>query len=205
MPRYQSLVRALAGRGGIRMAGMALAGALLVALAAQIDVPMYPVPMSLQTLAVSIVGLTFSPGAAFAALAIYLSLGAAGLPVFAGGEAGLWHLAGPTAGYLFGFVFMAWLTAMLVRAGWRGSFGRYFVAALVPSLLLMVPGVLWLSWASGMTLAEAVATGAAPFLVGKLVKTALAVLVVQAGWRFVARRRMARPPRRPGRSVLPER
>ncbi|MBB3713253.1 biotin transport system substrate-specific component [Limimaricola variabilis] len=159
--------------------GIALGGALLVGLAAQIDVPMYPVPMSLQTFAVSVIGLLCRPMLAAVTLLTYLALGAAGLPLFAGGNSGLAALSGPTAGYLWGFVGMAWMTAWLVGRLRRHSFGALFVAAFLPSLALLVPGVLWLAASTSLTLGAAVMTGAVPFLVGKLVKTTLAVLVAR--------------------------
>ncbi|PHP29320.1 biotin transporter BioY [Limimaricola cinnabarinus] len=180
---------AASGQGAAMTLGAALAGALLVGLGAQIDVPMYPVPMSLQTLAVSIVGLLCAPRLAALALLAYLALGAVGLPVFAGGGSGMAALYGPTAGYLWGFVGMAWLTAWLVRRWGRGSFGLLFLAAFLPSLALLVPGVSWLAITTPVTIGEAVMTGAVPFLVGKIVKTTLAVLSARAVWSSLQQRR----------------
>ena len=176
--------------------GLALAGALLVGIGAQIDIPMFPVPMSLQTFAVSVVGLVCAPGLATVTLLTYLALGAAGLPVFAEGGSGLEALYGPTAGYLWGFVGMAWWTAWLVRRLDRPGFGALFVAALIPSLALMVPGVVWLWAVTALTPGEAVMAGAAPFLIGKLVKTLLAV--------FAARHIRTRLQRRWGDSRVTE-
>lgn len=188
MARADILARSRWEGSLLARAGVALAGALLVGIGAQIDVPMYPVPVSLQTFAVSIVGLLCAPTLAAATLLVYLALGAAGLPVFAGGGSGLDALWGPTAGYLWGFVGMAWLTARLVGRWGRQGFGRLFLAALLPSFLLLVPGVLWLAVATPLTLAEAVASGAAPFVVGKLVKTALAVAAARLIWSELGRR-----------------
>lgn len=186
MAKTMSLLRTGAGESLPVRLGIMLGGALFVSLGAQIDLPMYPVPMSLQTFAVSVVGLLCGPLLATLTLLTYLALGAAGLPVFAGGNGGLAALWGPTAGYLWGFVGMAWMTAWMVGRLERRNFANLYAAALVPSLLLMVPGVLWLAARSPLTLLEAIATGAAPFLIGKLVKTALAVICAQAARRMLA-------------------
>ncbi len=154
----------------------------LVGLAAQVEVPMVPVPMSLQTLAISVVGLTLGARLAGAALLTYLAEGAMGLPVFAGGSGGLVHLFGPTAGFLWGFVAMAALTGLLAERGMARGFGRMFAAAIVPGTLLFVPGVAWLWAATPLDLQGAVMAGMVPFLIGDLVKSALAALIVAGGW-----------------------
>lgn len=161
---------------------MVLGGSLFVGLSAQVSVPMFPVPMTLQTLAISIVGLTFGSRLAAATLIAYLLEGAAGLPVFAGGGAGAAHLMGPTAGFLWGFVGMAWLTGFLVERGLDRGIVKLFIAALVPALLLFVPGVGLLKAVLGMDWSAAVAAGMTPFLVGALVKAALAAVAVSGGW-----------------------
>ena len=161
---------------------LAVLGSLLVAAAAQVSVPMWPVPMTLQTLAISVVGLTLGSRLAAATLTLYLVQGALGLPVFAGGAAGLPYLVGPTGGFLVGFIAMAWLTGRLVEMGLARGFLRLFAAALVPALLLFVPGVLWLWTITPLALDQAVMMGAAPFQLGGLVKSALAALIVAGGW-----------------------
>ena len=88
--------------------GLIIAGTAILALAAKVQVPFWPVPMTLQTLAVLIVGLTFGARMGAVTLLAYLAEGASGLPVFAGGMNGV-AFAGPTAGFLVGFVLMAWV------------------------------------------------------------------------------------------------
>lgn len=167
---------------------MILCGSLLVALGAQIEVPMVPVPMSLQTLAISVVGLTFGARMAGMALLAYLAEGAAGLPVFSGGSAGVQHLFGPTGGFLWGFVAMAWMTGWMAERGMARGFGRMFVAAIVPATLLFVPGVLWLYAATPLSLKGAMDVGMMPFLIGDVVKSTLSALVVAGGWQALSRR-----------------
>ena len=168
---------------------LAVLGSLLVAAAAQVSVPMYPVPMTLQTLAISVVGLTLGARLAAATLTLYLVQGALGLPVFAGGAAGLPYLMGPTGGFLVGFVAMAWLTGRLVELGLGRGPLCLFAAALIPALLLFVPGVLWLWAITPLSLEQAAMLGAAPFQIGGLVKSALAALIVVGGWSALRARR----------------
>lgn len=165
------------------------AGSLLIGLSAQVSVPMLPVPMTLQTLAISLVGLTYGSRLAGLTLLAYLAEGAMGLPVFSGGGAGAAHLVGPTGGYLIGFVAMAFLTGLMAENGFGRGVGRLFVAALVPGLLLFVPGVAWLWYVTPLDLNGAIAAGATPFLIGGVVKAALAALIAAGGWQAVARRK----------------
>jgi biotin transport system substrate-specific component len=170
---------------------MILAGSLFVAIAAQINVPMWPVPMTLQTLAISIIGLTFGSRMAGLTLSAYLAEGAVGLPVFAEFSFGPAVLIGPTAGFLWGFVAMAWLTGILVERGLDKGFVKLFFAAFIPATLLFVPGAAWpllaskMAWASEWgadSLAMVWQYYVAPFLVGDVVKSAMAALVVTGGW-----------------------
>lgn len=169
----QSLLRKLA---------MVAFGSILVGMSAQVSVPMFPVPMTLQTLAISLIGLTYGARLAGATLLTYLAQGALGFPVFAGGAAGAAHLMGPTGGFLIGFVAMAWLTGYLVERGLDRGFGRLFMAALIPATLLFVPGVLWLWAITPLNANAALAAGATPFLLGGVVKSAVAALIVTGAW-----------------------
>lgn len=181
----------LPAQSGLHQAALVLAGTALVALSAQIEVPMFPVPMTLQTLAITLIGLTYGARLGFVTLLAYLAEGAAGLPVFAGGGAGIAHLAGPTAGFLLAFPLMAWACGFLAERGFGRGLWRLFIASLVPGLLLFVPGALWpFSAASlglggewtGLPLASVWAGWVQPFLLGALVKAALAALIVQGAW-----------------------
>ncbi|MFN6977962.1 MAG: biotin transporter BioY [Gemmobacter sp.] len=162
---------------------LVLAGSFLIALSAQVSVPMYPVPMTLQTLAISLIGLAYGARLAAVTVVAYLVEGAMGLPVFANGGAGAAYLMGPTAGFLFGFVFMAWMTGWMVERGLGRGVLRLFVAALVPATLLFVPGVLWLHAVTPLSLWGAFMAGCVPFLIGGVVKSAIAALAIAGGWR----------------------
>lgn len=177
------------------------AGAGLVAVAAQISIGV-PVPMSLQTLAVLMVGFALGARGGALALTAYLAAGAAGLPVFANGMNGA-AFFGPTAGFLVGFVGLAWLAGRIAEtwltctASWRGL-ALAFAATLIASLALYVPGVLWPMTLAGLAGLDASWVGegiaavywphfVAPFLAGDVIKAAIAVLLTGAA-RAVLRR-----------------
>lgn len=163
---------------------LVLAGSWLLALSARASVPMVPVPMTLQTLALLVLAGSLGLRLGTATVLAYLAQGALGLPVFAGGG-GLAYMAGPTGGFLLGFLLAA---ALIGWAGDRGA-GRHWalmLAALAAGhVLVFVPGVLWLATFTG--LAEAWAGGAAPFILGTAVKTAIAFMLLTGGQRLARR------------------
>ena len=164
---------------------MVMGGSLFIAIAAQFSVPFIPVPLTLQTLAILIVGLSFGSRLGALTVVAYLLEGAAGLPVFANGGSAP-ALVGPTAGFLIGFVALAYI------AGWFAERTRNVVAliagALIASAVLYIPGVAWPMYLAEIAGIEGkwVASSASsiwtywvsPFLIGDAVKSVLAVLVV---------------------------
>src|SRR5271165_4250998 len=123
-----------------------VAGSLFVALCAHVSDPLLftPVPLTLQTFAVLLLGLTLEPAAAFAALAIYLVEGATGLPVFSPhGSGGVLQLMGPTGGYLLSYPFAAALTSFLARRFRSASFTACAFSAAIGSLLILAIGASW--------------------------------------------------------------
>lgn len=186
----QTLLQASLGTSSlVKKALIVLGGSALIAVGAQVSVPMLPVPMTLQTLAVLMVGLTAGSRLGAAAVIAYLLEGAMGLPVFAGGAAGLPVLFGPTAGFLFGFVAMAFVAGFVAERGLaRGVIGTA-MAGLVASVVLYVPGVLWLDIVTPLDLNGAIAAGMTPFLLGDAVKIAIAALGVTGAWAALGARR----------------
>lgn len=168
--------------GSLLTVGLVLGGSWLLALSAHVSVPMVPVPMTLQTLA--LLGLAGSLGLrkGTASVLAYLGQGAAGLPVFAGGG-GLAYMAGPTGGFLLGFLLCAALVGWAVDQGAGRHWLPLLAALSLGHALAFVPGVLWLATFTG--LGEAWAAGAAPFLLGTVVKTALALMLLLAVGRVV--------------------
>lgn len=166
---------------------LVLAATVLIALAAQVSVPMWPVPMTLQGAAIIAVGLAMGPRMGAATLLTYLAEGAMGLPVFANGGAGLAYMAGPTGGFLIGFVLMAWVAGLGSRSGMKGM----LAASIAAAALLYVPGLAWpYAVASGLGIDAGWAASSSsalwsgwmqPFLIGDAVKAVLAVIVVAGG------------------------
>ncbi|MCA0274334.1 MAG: biotin transporter BioY [Proteobacteria bacterium] len=179
-------------------AALVASGSLFIALAAQVSVPMIPVPMTLQTLAVLLVGFAFGARLGVATLIAYLAEGAMGLPVFANAHNGVAFM-GPTGGFLVGFVGVAAIAGIAADRGVKSFLGTALVAILA-SALLYVPGVLW-----AMSLAKVAGIDTAkwgadnfgmiwqyymqPFLIGDVVKALLAALIVTGGWAALSRRK----------------
>ena len=167
-----------------------LAGSAALAISAQVQVPMWPVPVTGQTLVVLLLGFLLGPKLAMGTVLAYLAEGAVGLPVFAGFAAGAAHLAGPTAGYLWGFVLAAGLTGVLAQRGWHRSAPLVAAAMVLGNLVIYVGGAGWLTaWlhllaadtlAWGDSLSAAWTTGVQPFLLGDAIKVAIAVAALPA-------------------------
>ncbi len=161
----------------VRQSAAFLAAIAAVAAAAQVSVPVpgSPVPQSLQTLAVVLVGAWLGPRHGASALAFYVVLGAAGVPIFADGAGGPTHLAGPTLGYLVGFVVGASLMGWWVRQTWGwGAVGAFAGGVVVHGVILL------LGWARlGALIGPAVAweTGVLPFVWGGVAKSLVAAAV----------------------------
>jgi biotin transport system substrate-specific component len=157
-------------------------GALVVALSAQVvvPVPFSPVPMTLQPLAVLVVGGLLGAAAGVSALLVYLALGALGFPVFAGGSSGILHLVGPTGGYLLAFPIAAGVTGALAGRDPRSPL-RVLLACALGMVIIHVGGVAQLALLGGNP-ALAMRVGFVPFLTGDLLKVGLAaVLILAAG------------------------
>ena len=186
--RAQTLTRAAIGHEGLaRKAGLVLGGSLFIALAAQVSVPFFPVPLTLSTLAILIVGLTFGSRLGAAALLAYLAEGAMGLPVFAGGMSTA-SLVGPTAGFLYGFVGMAWLAGLAVERGVARGVISTAACGIAISALLYIPGLAWPALALGKSAPDLWAYWMAPFLLGDAVKAVIAAMVVWGGWKALKAR-----------------
>jgi biotin transport system substrate-specific component len=161
-----------APRVGWKTLPAVVAASALVAICAHIAVPLgfTPVPVTMQTFAVLLLGLLFSPGPAFACLALYLMEGALGMPVFSPhGPGGLAQLLGPSGGYLLSYPFAAALTSLLYRRGDR-RFWSAIAAAGLASLLILAAGGVWLGLLSQARFSVVFAQSIAPFLAGDAVK-----------------------------------
>jgi biotin transport system substrate-specific component len=182
-----TLWSAAAGAGWLRTAVLAVAGSLLLTVSAKIQVPFWPVPMTMQTFAVLVIGMTYGPRLGVATVALYLAEGAMGLPVFAGAAAGPAYMAGPTGGYLAGFVVSAFVLGHLARRGWDRTLLSGLAAFVIGDTVLFACGMAWLAILAGVE--TALTAGLLPFLPGEALKIALATALTVAGWRWVKLRR----------------
>ncbi len=179
----------------IRDAVLVLAGTALIAICAKTQVPMWPVPMTMQTWAVLLIGAAYGWRLGGITVLAYLLEGIAGLPVFAGPTAGIAYMAGPTAGYLVGFLVSAMLVGWLAERGWDRSLAKLVTALFLASIAPFIFGVAWLTHVLSLNpdiaspFQAALAAGVTPFIPGMVLKLALAAAVLKAGWAIVQRLR----------------
>ncbi len=178
---------------------LAIIGSMIVAISAQVSVPMMPVPMTLQTLAVLAVGAAYGARLGAVTLTLYTLEGAAGLPVFANFQAGLFLPTGEiiaTGGFIIGFIVAAALVGHLVEKGWGANIVKLCGAMLLGAVIIYVPGLIWLvGWLivmKGMVITSAVpvafSSGVLPFIIGDIVKAILAALAFPAAFSLLGRR-----------------
>lgn len=174
--------------GWLRDVILIVLGALLVAVLAQVKIalPFTPVPLTGQTFAVLLVGAVLGSKRGAASMALYMALGAFGLPVFAGGASGIAYLSGATLGYLIGFVVAAYVTGLLAERGLERSVRTSLIPFLVGTLIIYLCGVAWLAILLG-SLNKAIAAGLLPFLLGDAIKLVAASLALPIAWRFVGK------------------
>jgi len=165
---------------------MALVGSMLLAASAKVQIPFWPVPLTMQTFVVMVLGLSYGPRMGVATVALYLLEGALGMPVFAHG-AGLAYLTGPTAGYLLGFLPATLLMGHLADRGWQRGVVRAMAAALAGDAVMFACGVSWLAVLIGPS--QAISSGFLPFLPGDLLKIIVAGLAVTGATHLAERRR----------------
>jgi biotin transport system substrate-specific component len=158
-----------------RAALVVLGGSLLLAASAWVRVPMWPVPMTLQTMVVLLIGLTYGSRLAGATVLAYLLEGAAGLPVFAGGQTML--SIGPTLGYLAGFLLAATVTGALAERGWSRRPLALVAVLLLGDALIFAPGLVWLDVGYLDAWNRTFALGLLPFLPGEVAKLAMAAVL----------------------------
>lgn len=174
----------------VRWAALVVIGSLLLTASAKAQVPMWPVPMTMQSFVVLVIGMAYGVRLSAATVGLYLFQGAIGLPVFAGTPEkgiGLAYMAGPTGGYLAGFLIVAVAMGWLAERGWDRKPLLSVGAMTIGTALLFVPGIGWLSVLIGFE--KAVQMGLVPFLVGSVLKLALAASVLPLAWKAVESRR----------------
>jgi biotin transport system substrate-specific component len=175
----------------LKQAALVVLGIAFLALAAKIKVPMWPVPITMGTFAVLSVGAAYGPRLGLVTILGYMIIGALGFDVFAGSSAeahGLTYMMGGTGGYLVGYVLAVLALGVFARAGWDRSVVKMAGAMLAGNVLIYVPGLIWLGMLYGWD-KPILQWGLTPFLVGDLIKLALAALILPAAWKLVGRAR----------------
>lgn len=187
-----TLLRTLSADGRTRPLLMATAvvfGVCLLTLSAKVQVPFWPVPMTMQTLVVLMLGMAYGSTLGAGTVVAYLLVGAAGLPVFAGTPErgiGLAYMMGPTGGFLMGFVVAAWIVGLLAERGWDRSVPRCAGAMLAGTLAIFVLGLAGLIPLIGLS--RAIETGLMPFLASSALKLGLGAVAMPLIWQAAGRR-----------------
>ena len=154
---------------------LVLFGTLLLTISAKVQVPFWPVPMTMQTFVVFLIGSTYGVRLSFITLIAYLIEGAIGLPVFAAGG-GIVYLTGPTAGYLYGMTIAAAAISYFANMGYSISYIKSFISIMIGSIIIFACGILYLGSIIGYT--KAIQAGLLPFIPSEIFKIALAVLLI---------------------------
>lgn len=171
----------------LRFMVFAISGSLALTISAKISIPALPIPFTLQTLVVLLLGFAYGPRMAAATVALYLMQGAMGLPVFQGTPEkglGLAYMMGPTGGYLMGFLVAAVFCGYLAQKGWDKRFSTMALGMVLGNLIIYAFGLAWLGSVIGWD-KPIVQLGMMPFLLGDMIKITLAVALLPAIWKRV--------------------
>ena len=180
---------ALAPMDIVRQVGLVVGFSLLTALAAQVAIPIGPIPITGQTFAVLLTGALLGSRLGALAIIAYLVEGASGLPFFAGGTGGLAHLVGPAGGYLIAFPAAAYVTGAFAEHDWDRNFFTAVLAMLVGSLVIIFCGWGWFSLSTRTNALTAFRFTVLPFIPGDIIKIVLAAAVLPSGWVLLNRQR----------------
>ncbi|MEM7493663.1 MAG: biotin transporter BioY [Pseudomonadota bacterium] len=168
--------------------GLAVIGSCLLTLSSYLAVPMVPVPITMQTLAVTVIGALYGWRLGFATIVFWLIQGAMGLPVFAGGASGPAVFLGFSAGYLIAFPLAAAATGWLTQIGWgRGRPMMAFLSMLIGNAICLIVGTAWLSTFIGAE--AAFLSGFAPFIPGAIIKSVMGVGCLYLAYHFTRAKR----------------
>jgi len=175
----------------LKKAVLVMAGIAFLAIAAKIKVPMFPVPMTMGTFAVLTMGAAYGARLGLVTILGYMLIGALGFDIFAGSSAenfGLTYMMGGTGGYLVGYVLAVLALGTLARAGWDRSAPKMAGAMLLGNALIYVPGLIWLGMLYGWD-KPILQWGLTPFLLGDVLKLAMAAIILPLTWKMVGRAR----------------
>jgi biotin transport system substrate-specific component len=185
-----ALIDRVIPRSAINNVALILSGAVFTAYAAQLVVPMWPVPITAQTLAVLLVGSVLGATRGAISLIVYFSMGAVGLPVFSAATS---LSFGPTFGYLIGFIAAAALVGYLSQRGWHRSVVGVLGSFVIANSAIYLFGLPWLAFALGTLgaandFASVAAAGLAPFIIGDVIKMTVAAALLPLAWKFLGKK-----------------
>ncbi|GAA1949881.1 biotin transporter BioY [Microbacterium deminutum] len=172
-------------------AALVVTGAALVAVLAQVSIPLWPVPITGQTLGVIVVGAALGAWRGAAALTTYMIVGLAGLPVFADFTGTIAAVAKPSFGYVIGFIFSAFVAGWFAERAWDRRPGLAFVGFAIASVIPFLFGVPYLAYILNVVLGldlsfwQILEAGVFPFIIGGLIKAGLAALIIPGAWALV--------------------
>ena len=179
---------ALAPLDWTRSVSLVFAFSLLTALAAQMVIPIGPVPITAQTFAVLLTGALLGSRLGAMAMIVYLIEGASGLPFFYGGTSGIGHILGQTGGYLVAFPAAAFITGAFAEQGWDKRFVTAVGAMVIGSLIIVLAGWAWFSYVTHTALKTAFLVSVLPVIPGDIIKILLAAAALPSGWYVLERR-----------------
>lgn len=193
LPARSTLVDRVIPRTLVTDAALVIAGTALVAALAQVAIPLWPVPVTGQTLAVLLVGASLGAARGAASLGLYALLGAIGLPIYSDAASGWSVLVGPTGGYIIGFVLSAAIVGWAAERRWDRGWLKAAVTFIGGSLVVFAVGLPWLSYSLGgfglpNDLQSTLVAGFYPFIIGGLIKASIAAALLPAIWKAVERR-----------------
>jgi biotin transport system substrate-specific component len=162
-------------------------GSFFITISAQLAIylPFSPVPITGQTFAVLLTGILLGSKRGSLAVLLYLFEGFCGLPVFASGNTGIIYLAGPTGGYLLGFLPAAYICGLLAEYGWDRHFFTAILVVLIGNTIIYISGIFWLS--RFITSDKLLVLGLFPFIPGEIIKMLLATILLPSGWKLVGK------------------
>ena len=162
-----------------------LGGSIFISLTAQLAfyLPFSPVPITMQTFGVLLIGLTYGSKRGALTLIVYLIEGGIGLPVFANGGCGIAYLFGPTGGYLVGFVVATFAVGYLAEKGWDRKILSTFTSMLIGTIILFSFGLLWLNKFVGTE--KLFVAGLLPFIPGEILKSILVAFSLPTAWKVI--------------------
>jgi biotin transport system substrate-specific component len=172
-------------RSAVTDLALIASGTALTALSAQLIIPMYPVPFTMQTFVVLIVGSTLGTTRGTLSMLLYAVLGLVGLPIFGGASSGAAVLFGASGGYIIGFIFAAALTGWLAQSNWDKKFLGAAVSFVAGGVVIFAFGLMGLSMSLHLGLQDTLAGGLYPFAITEVLKAALATALIPSTWKLV--------------------